>query len=48
VMGESAQSFNQALLVPARVSLWPKEGFALVIVHAVDGKALLAKENGHF
>ena len=38
----------QALLIPARVSLWPKKDGALVVVNAVDNISLFGKIDADF
>jgi hypothetical protein len=48
VVGEARQSLLEALLIPAGVALRAKEGFALVVVHAVNSEAAPVKKGGHF
>ena len=48
MMLEPGQGFGQALLIPASIALRTEERFPLIIIHAVNGEALLAEKNRHF
>ena len=48
MMGEAGQHLPQALLVPAGIALRTEEGLALVVIHAVNGKAARVEEGGDF
>jgi hypothetical protein len=48
MMIEARKTSNEPLLVPTGIALRTEKGFALVVVHTMDGKAVFMEKPGDF